>query len=57
MTMKKLQNLVACSLSVVEKTKILKLWNNLKAQRIVNMFPIGPFNDSVFNTYPYKYVF
>jgi hypothetical protein len=55
--MKKLQNLVACSLSVVEKTKILKLWNNLKAQRIVNMFPIGPFNDSVFNTYPYKYVF
>jgi hypothetical protein len=57
MTTEKLQNLASCTLSAVEKVKILKLWNNTKAQRMVNMFPIGPFNDSVFNSYLHRYVF
>jgi hypothetical protein len=57
MTTEKLQNLAACAISAVDKVKILKLWNNTKGQRMVNMFPIGPFNDSVFNSYLHRYVF
>jgi hypothetical protein len=57
MTTEKLQNLASYAIGAVEKVRILKLWNNSKAQRLVNMFPIGPFNDSVFNTYLYRYVF
>jgi hypothetical protein len=57
MTTEKLQNLASCAHSAAEKVKNLKLWNNTKAQRMVNMFPIGPFNDSVFNSYLHRYVF
>jgi hypothetical protein len=57
MTKEKLQNLASCAIGAVEKVRILKLWNSFKAQRLVNMFPIGPFNDSVFNSYLHRYVF
>jgi hypothetical protein len=57
MTTEKLQNLAAYSISASEKAKILKLWNSSKAQRMVKMFPIGPFNDTVFNSYLHKHVF
>jgi hypothetical protein len=57
MTTEKLQNLAACSISAPDKVKILKLWNSSKAQRMVNMFPIAPFNDATFNTYLHKFVF
>jgi hypothetical protein len=57
MTTKKLQNLASYAIDGVEKVRILKLWNSSKAQRLVNMFPIGPFNDSVFNSYLHRYVF
>jgi hypothetical protein len=57
MTKEKLQNLASCAIGAVEKVRILKLWNSSKAQRLVNMFPIGPFNNSVFNSYLHRYVF
>jgi hypothetical protein len=50
MTTKKLQNLASCAIGVVEKVRILKLWNSSKAQRLVNMFPIGPFSMTLYST-------
>jgi hypothetical protein len=57
MTTEKLQNLASYAIGAVEKVRILKLWNSSMAQRLVNMFPIGPFNDFVFNSYLHRYVF
>jgi hypothetical protein len=56
MTTEKLQNLAACAIVATEKVKILKLWNSSKAQQMVKMFPVGPFNDNVFNLYLHKHV-
>jgi hypothetical protein len=57
MTTEKLQNLASSSLDGGEKTAVLKLWNSSIPMRKVNKFPLGPFNDSLFNIFLVKYVF
>jgi hypothetical protein len=57
MTTEKLQNLASLALDGGEKIVVLKLWNSSIPVRKLNKFPLGLFNDTLFNIFLVKYVF
>ena len=57
MTIEKLQSLASSCIPALEKENILQIWNESKEIRLVHRFPVGPFNDNVFNLYLQKHVF